>query len=474
FSERLAVREVARAFGFTESDISRLVKNISQYLRNNNEKVSGKDILQEKSVRMLFSIARRINNNMRHISTHCGGIVISDSDIRMKAPVEITGGGRFVIQWDKDDIEELNIVKIDILGNRSLAVIRDAKDMIRKNYGIDIDAKRIIFEEDPLTLKLIKDGKTLGVFYIESPAMRQLQKKTGVSDFEHIVIHSSIIRPAANRYINEYVERLKGKPFRPLHPALTHLLSETYGIMCYQEDVMKVAMEVAGFSYEDADRLRKTLSKKQRAEKILYYREKFYDGGRKNGVDNNTLNEIWDMIESFGGYSFCKPHSASYAQVSFMSAYIKAHFPAEFIASVIKNKGGYYSVFAYISEAKRMGLNIYPPDINISEKGAVATGDSVWMGFEDIISFSEVASDMIIAERTKGGRYTSLEDFLRRNPDIGFADIRRLILSGAFDRTDGKSGRLELLLKAEMVKKWKNGILLKNYLPGNFNPPPYT
>lgn len=475
FSEKLAIREVARVFGFPESEINKITKIITPLLNSENTPIKlSRERISEKHMKIILKTSSLISKNMRHISAHCGGIIISNRDIRETAPVEITGGGRYVIQWDKDDIEDLNIIKIDILGNRSLAVIRDAKEMIKQNYGIDIDRKRIIFEEDPKTLELIKSGKTIGVFYIESPAMRQLQKKTNVSDFEHIVIHSSIIRPAANKYINEYVERLKGKPYKPLHPALSDLLSETYGIMCYQEDVMKVAMKVANFSYEDADRLRKTLSKKHKAERIQYYKERFFEGGIKNGVDHNTLKEIWAMIESFGGYSFCKPHSASYAQVSFMSAYIKAHFPAEFFASVIKNKGGYYSVFAYISEAKRMGIKVKPPDINISGEGAIACGDSVWLGFEDIISLSNEASHKIVTERERGGYYTSLENFLIRNPDIDFSDIRRLILSGTFDRLEGINNRQNLLLQAEISKKGARAPILKCDLRGKLNLPPYS
>ncbi len=477
FSNRLAIREVARVFGFSEAEINRIVKRISLHHGNSSnthfEEPEGK-ICRREPVKTISGIARLICNNIRHISTHCGGIVISDRDIKETVPVGITGGGKYVMQWDKDDIENLNIIKIDVLGNRSLAVIRDAKEMIKRNYGTDIDKRGIIFEEDPKTLELIKEGKTIGVFYIESPAMRQLQRKTGVSDFEHIVIHSSIIRPAANRYINEYVERLKGKPYRPLHPALSDLLSETYGIMCYQEDVMKAAIQVAGFSYEEADRLRKTLSKKHRAEKIQYYREKFLEGGRKNGTPDTILTEIWAMIESFGGYSFCKPHSASYAQVSFMSAYIKAHFPAEFIASVIRNKGGYYPVFAYISEARRMGIRVNPPDINVSETGATACGDSVWLGFDDIISLSREVSHNIVKEREERGYYTSLENFLERNPHIDFCDIRRLILSGAFDRTEGIKNRPAILLKSEILSKGKAGSLLKNYPRTFAELPPYS
>ena len=186
--------------------------------------------------------------------------------------------------------------------------------------------------------------------------MRQLQKKTAMGDFEHLVIHSSIIRPAANRFIAEYVDRLRGKSYRALHPRLQHILRETYGIMVYQEDVSKVAIALADFSPSQADGLRKILSKKNKEEKLKMYREMFFTNGSKNGISEETLLEIWEMIRSFEGYSICKPHSASYAMVSFQSAYLKAHHGAAFMAAVLSNGGGYYTASAYISETRRIGI----------------------------------------------------------------------------------------------------------------------
>ncbi|NIO09719.1 MAG: DNA polymerase III subunit alpha, partial [Deltaproteobacteria bacterium] len=185
--------------------------------------------------------------------------------------------------------------------------------------------------------------QTMGVFYVESPAMRNLQKKARVGDFEHLVIHSSIIRPAANRFITEYVERLHGKPYEPFHPAVRDVLKETYGIMVYQEDVSRVAMALAGFTAEEADDLRKVLTKKRDWGKFAVYRKLFEERAQKRGVTREKLDEIWDMTESFRGYSFCKPHSASFAMVSYKSAYLKAHYPAEFMAAVISNQGGFYT-----------------------------------------------------------------------------------------------------------------------------------
>ena len=245
------------------------------------------------------------------------------------------------MQWEKDGAEEMGLVKIDLLGNRSLAVIRDTLENIKRE-GIIFDQNRWDPQSDKKTVDLFASGDTMGVFYTESPAMRLLQRKTRTGDFDHLVIHSSIIRPAANKYIREYIKRLHGAQYKVPHPVLQETLSETFGIMVYQEDVSRVAMSLAGFSAEDADALRKIMSKKAKGKRFEDFRIKFFQGARKNGVSRDATEEIWKMMLSFCGYSFCKPHSASYVQVSFQSAYLKAHFPAAFMAAVLSNYGGYY------------------------------------------------------------------------------------------------------------------------------------
>ncbi len=239
----------------------------------------------------------------------------------------------------------------------------------------------------------------MGCFYIESPAMRLLQQKAGSGDFEQLVIQSSIIRPAANEFVREYVRRLHGGSWEPLHPALEEVLDETFGLMVYQEDVSKVAVALAGFSHSEADGLRKVLSKKDREFRLRDYRDKFYRGCGKNRIDTAETDRIWAMMMSFDGYSFCKPHSASYARVSFQSAYLKTHFPAEFMAAVISNQGGYYSTFSYVSEAKRMGLRIDPPDIQASELSWRGAGTRIRVGLRTLHGVSQETLERIIRGR---------------------------------------------------------------------------
>ena len=361
-------------------------------------------------------------------------------------PVEPAPKGVPIIQWEKDQAEDAGLIKIDLLGNRSLAVIRDALAAIKENYGLEIDYETWDPISDSGTQDLFRRGETVGVFYAESPSMRQLLQKCGKGDFDHLVIHSSIIRPAANRYIREYVRRVRGGSYLPLHPILEEVLKETYGIMVYQEDVSRIAMAMAGFNASDADLLRKILSKKRAGKKLEDYKEMFYSGAAARGIRFEIIDEVWEMIMSFSGYSFCKPHSASYALVSYKSGYLRAHYPAEFIAAVLTNQGGYYSPFAYISEARRMGLRVLLPDVNASRREYWGKDRTIRVGLMQLKGLHESALEKILAVR-KTGLFSSIEDFLCR-VDLEVSDLKILIKAGAMDSLSGGATRPEMIWKA--------------------------
>jgi DNA polymerase-3 subunit alpha/error-prone DNA polymerase len=254
------------------------------------------------------------------------------------------------------------------------------------------------------------------------------------------VIHSSIIRPAANSFINEYVRRLKGGIWEPLHPRLAYILDETYGILCYQEDVSKTAAALAGFDEVEADTLRKVIAKKAGNAKLAVYEKQFFEGCKKNGVDGETVKRIWEMMLSFDGYSFCKPHSASYAMVSFQSAYLRVHHPAEFMAAVLSNQGGYYRPHAYIAECRRMGLLVEGPDINLSRWRYYGTGKRVIVGLMAIKNLSRSGAEGIIRERERGGDFAGMADFSRRVRP-GRDDIIPISAAGVFDSISGGESR---------------------------------
>lgn len=402
----------------------------------------------------ILSWSVQLQGHFRNLGLHPGGVVLVPDEIRRYVPVEISASGYPVIQWEKDQTEEAGLVKIDLLGNRSLAVIRDAIAAIHRNTGILIDYATWDPLSDPATNEGIRRGETMGCFYVESPATRQLLKqlwggmppeRRAVADvFEYLVIVSSIIRPAANVFADAFVRRAHGQRYRPLHPLLDEVLSETHGIMVYQEDVMKVAVALGGFSVEDGDQLRKVLSKKHKVRQLRDYQRQFYDGASVRGLTRPVIDQVWAMIMSFAGYSFCKPHSASYAQVSFKSAYLRAHYPAEFIAAVISNQGGYYSACAYLSEGRRMGLTILPPDLNASDWASTGSGKTVRVGFMQIKGLEEAFAKRIVSERQAHGAFRSLADVLHRlTPDLAQAML--LIQAGCCDTIAGELTRPALL-----------------------------
>ena len=396
----------------------------------------------------------QLQGHFRNLGLHPGGVVLVPDEIRRYVPVEISASGYPVIQWEKDQTEDAGLVKIDLLGNRSLAVIRDVIAAIHRNTGILIDYATWDPLSDPATNELIRRGETMGCFYVESPATRQLLKKlwkgmppvqrVTADVFEYLVIVSSIIRPAANVFADEFVRRAHGQRCRSLHPLLDEVLAETHGIMVYQEDVMKVAVALGGFSIEDGDQLRKVLSKKHKARQLRDYQRQFYDGASVRGLARPVIDEVWAMIMSFAGYSFCKPHSASYAQVSFKSAYLRAHYPAEFVVAVISNQGGYYSSFAYLSEGRRMGLTILPPDLNASDWAYTGAGKTVRIGLMQLKGLEEAFAKRIVSERQARGAFRSLAEVLHRlKPDREQAAL--LIQAGCCDSIAGELTRPALL-----------------------------
>ncbi len=476
FKARAAVREIAKVYGLPEAEINLVTKKLSSYWRADQVR----EIIDNHPAyrfhefsgtwNEILSLADKLRGCPRNMSVHCGGVVITPDNMNNYVPLEPAPKGVNIIQWEKDQSEEAGLIKIDLLGNRSLAVIRDALKAIKENYDVNIQYELWNPIDDPKTQALIKQGDTLGVFYVESPAMRLLQKKAKTGDFECLVIHSSIIRPAANDYIREYLKRLHGEKYDPLHPLLDDILRDTFGIMVYQEDVSKVAMALANFDPAEADDLRRILSKKRIGKKMVDFRDKFYAGALKKSVERSIIDRIWQMILSFSGYSFCKPHSASFALVSFKSCYLRAHYPAEFIASVISNQGGYYSAFAYISEARRLRLTVLLPEINKSRWHYAGKDKQVRVGFMQLKGIQRGAVNKILEEREKNGAYKSFDNLLTRTK-INPNDAKILIKAGIFDEIEPRKTRPELIWRLlfwqnQQYKKSKGTMSLFENSPG--------
>ncbi|MDP4172861.1 MAG: hypothetical protein Q8933_02735 [Bacteroidota bacterium] len=304
-----------------------------------------------------------------------------------------------------------------------------------KGVRFDIYNYEMLFKDEP-TKRIIREGNTIGCFYIESPGMRSLLKKLSVDTFEMLTAASSIIRPgvAESGMMQEFIARHKDPARRKyLMPELELHLGETYGVMIYQEDVLKVAHHIAGLSLEEADLLRRAMSGKMRSQKMMQtLMERFFNSCKEKDLSEENSRELWRQIESFAGYAFCKAHSGSFALMSFQMAYLKAHYPSEFISSVLTNQGGFYAPAVYIQEAKRLGLKVLLPSVNESTYEYAGKDDKVQLGFMAIKNFSYNSAERIIRARKQNGPFLSLSDFLIRT-SAAYEESALLIKCGAMD-----------------------------------------
>ena len=476
FKGRSALREVAKVYGMPDFEIKEMTERISGFWKADQTETAfaGHPLFQGEQLsrdwQEIAATARRLGGQLRHLSLHCGGLVIVPDEIRKYVPVELSRKGLPLIQWEKDQAEDAGLVKIDILGNRSLAVIRDAMAAVQEESGLEIDYASWQPLDDGKTQDLLRRGLTIGCFYLESPSIRLLLRKIwsdtappetfALDVFEVLVQASSIIRPAANSFIQEYLARLQGKSWTHLHPLLAGVLEETLGIAIYQEQITQIAMELAGFSACEGDQLRKVITKKHREKKLADYRVLFFTGGGAKGVPEQVLEAVWEQILSFAGYSFCKPHSASYALLSGKAAFMKAHHPAAFMAAVISNQGGYYSAFAYISESRRLGLAILPPDINESLYRYTGREQTLRVGLMQIDGLTWDAAGKLLRERSENGAYTSFQNFLRRVV-AARSDTERLVKAGCFDTLEGREKRPTLLWELLNFQQQSTGLLFE-------------
>ena len=443
FGARSAVREIGKAMGIAARDITRWTEVLPSTDAGSIRKAAvllpecrGLPLGREP-LRSIVRLAAAIDGYPRHLSVHTGGIVITPFPLSRIVPLEIAAKGIVVTQYEMRAAEEIGLVKIDLLGQRSLAVLEDALSSIRKNHGVRPPLEKFdTLFRDEATAALIRSGRTMGCFYIESPAMRQLLTRLDVTTYEELVAASSVIRPgvAESGMMRQYIDRHRGREkVTFLHPGMEEILADTHGVMIYQEDVMRVAHLIAGMTLAEADLLRRAMSGKMRSQETMAGLEKkFAEAARARGIAAETAAEIWRQIESFAGYAFCKAHSASFALLSFQVAFLKAHWPAEFMAAVLSNGGGFYQTQAYLDEARRLGLKILLPDINRSEVGYRAGPGWIRVGLMQVGELRRETMERLIATRRRDGFFTSLEDFYERaKPDRREAE--QLIMCGAID-----------------------------------------
>lgn len=390
----------------------------------------------------IIAIAQQILDFPNIRSIHAGGVLITEEPITCYSALDMPPKGFLTTQWDMYVAERLRVEKLDILSQRGIGHIKDAADMIRKNRGVDIDIHRVEdFKKDEKVKNLLRNAETNGCFYIESPAMRGLLRKLRCDDYKTLVAASSIIRPgvAKSGMMRQYIQRFHDpQHIDYLHPVLKEQLEETYGVMVYQEDVLKVCHHFAGLDLGDADVLRRMMNhKSRRKDEMTELTKKFFDNCKSRGYSDKATREVWRQIESFAGYSFSKAHSASYAVESFQSLFLKAYFPLEFQVAVINNFGGFYPTWVYFNELRRQGGIVHLPCVNMSEYLTSLHGKVAYIGFVHLQGLEAEFAQSIVNERITNGKYRGLADFMERlHPKMEQMTI--LIRSGAFLFT-GKS-----------------------------------
>ncbi len=434
YQKRSVLRELGKVFGLPKEEIDLIV----------DEPAAHRD--RDQITELIFKYAERIKDLPANVSIHAGGVLITEKPIYAFTATELPPKGYPVTQFEMHNAEDLGIFKFDILSQRGLGHLKETVRHVKRNHGIDVNIHRFPdFKKDEKIKALLRDSKAMGCFYVESPAMRMLLGKLRCEDYLTLVAASSIIRPGVARsgMMRAYIERFhatrNGKSYESIHPDMDQLMRETYGVMVYQEDVIKVAHHFAGLTLTEADVLRRGMSGKYRSrEEFKRVEDRFFTNCYAKGYLKHVIDRVWYEIESFSGYSFSKGHSASYAVESYQSLFLKAHYPLEFMVGVINNFGGFYRTEFYFHEARMHGAEIEAPCVNHSEHLTTITGTKIFIGFIHIKSLEAKIAQHIFAARIHHGPYKSLDNFLRRTPGIGLEQVRILIRIGAF-RFTGKS-----------------------------------
>ncbi|MBR4153634.1 MAG: DNA polymerase III subunit alpha [Selenomonadaceae bacterium] len=441
---KAAIRDVVRVLAVPYAEGSRLVKMIPNVLNITLDDAlkKSKDLRGEyennHDSRKIIDFAKKLEGLPRHSSVHAAGVVISKLPLDEIVPLQISNGA-VVTQYDKDKIEELGLLKMDFLGLRTLTTIAAALENIKKTRGIELDLNKIPLR-DELTAKMLKAGETGAIFQMESKGMTTLVKELQPEGFEDLIPTVALYRPGplGSGMVEDFIAGRHGRKIKEyLHPKLEPILKETFGVILYQEQVMQIVQTLAGFTLGQADILRRAMSKKK-ADILLAQKENFLRGCESNGVEKILADKIFELLSHFADYGFNKSHSAAYGLLAWQTAYLKAHYPAEFMTAMMSGTADAYKVSSYIEIARRMRIKVLAPDINLSEAYFTIDGAAIRFGLSAIKTVGEVTTNSIIYEREFGGKFKSLVDFCGR---IEFRNITRrglenLIKCGAFDSLD--------------------------------------
>ncbi len=438
---KAVIRDVGRVLGVPYGKVDRIAKLVPDMTKSLADAVESEPALQEEKasdpeVAEILEIGGRLEGLTRHASLHAAGVVITPRPIDELAPLYKTNKDEVVTQWDKDVIEDLGLLKMDFLGLRTLTVIDDTCRMLA-HQGVELDLDEIPLDDEE-TYRLFCEARTSGIFQFESGGMRDLLRKVQPSRFEDLAALNALYRPGAleGGTVQQFVECKQGKRKpRYLLPELEPILEETYGIIVYQEQVMRIAQEIAGFTMGEGDVLRKAMGKKI-ASVMEKQRDKFVDGAVAKGVPRPKAKQLWDYIAPFAGYGFNKSHSVAYAMLAYKTAYLKAHHPVAFMAAMLSSEMSTKdNVPKYIRECRGMGIPVLPPSVNESAWSFTAVGDAIRFGLGAVKGVGESAVEAVLAARRRVGRFESLVHFAT-SVDAGALNSKvfdALIKAGAFD-----------------------------------------
>jgi DNA-directed DNA polymerase III PolC len=471
FRRRSALREVAKAYGLSSAEIRKLVDALPyRWWGPEASRTPPEEPYADLSVRYpaplyqsIFRSAAELLGVPHHLSIHPGGIVISPGSMTDLVPTQLAAKGVLITQFDLDSIERFGLVKIDLLGIRGLTVLGDVAQAIQERepgrYKVPLDVMEAIPEDDAQTAEMVQNGRTIGCFQIESPGMRQTLREIQARSVDDVMAALALYRPGplTGGLKDAFVRRHKGEEqVSQLHPALTSLLQDTYGVILYQEQVLRIANELAGLSLADADLLRRAMSHFDPGEKMRTLKQRFVAGAAGHaGLPEPIADRVWQLMAAFAGYGFPKAHAASYAQVAWRAAWCKTREPAVFMAAVLANWGGYYHQSIYLNEARRMGLALLPPQINFARREfSVYYRDGqpvLVMGLDQVRDLTRRTQSLILRNRP----FHSLPDFLAR-ADPRPVEAENLVRAGALDGL----GSIPALLHQLQSGSWR-----RNQLP---------
>jgi DNA polymerase-3 subunit alpha len=448
---RAAVRDAGRALAVPLPDVDRIAKLIPSgpgglSIKAALEQIPELAMLYNGSpqMRKLLDTADSIEGLARHASTHAAGVVISKNPLTDHVPLVKLGDNDVNTQYDMNMVERIGLLKFDFLGLRNLTVMKAASDEIKRTVNPDFELAKIP-DDDARTYEMLGRGETLGVFQLESDGMKRVCVELKPSVLDDIIALVALYRPGPMDWIPEFIANKHGrKTPKYLHPKLVPILSDTYGIACYQEQVMQIARDLANFTMGQADELRKVMGKKQK-DKIPYYRQKFIDGCAENDIDAKLADEIFAFIEPFAGYGFNKSHAAAYGWISYQTAYLKANYPLQYFAALMTSvRDKTDKLVEYIEETKKMGIPVLPPDVNESMVEFAVAGQQIRFGLAAVKGVGEGAVQAILRARELDGKFADLFDFTKRvDPKAANRKVdEALIKCGAFDTLPGNRAQL--------------------------------